>query len=410
MKTISIEQLSGVLADLPHNPRIVCSGNFATPRTLLGVVDRALPEYRLNMLNAQPGIPDRPGITQETIFVGPGVRHSEQLEYFPCRLSLAPVLFRREHRPDVVLIHTSAPRYDTVSLGIEVNVLPAAIEAAREFGALVIAQANEHMPYTYGDAQIYAHEIDYLVHVDEPLATHAAPSLSETAQSIGDRIAHLVADGSTMQLGIGAIPDAVLQQLTRHRGLRVWTEMFSDGVLTLHRLGCLDDEVPLTASFLFGSQELYDFVHLNRRVRMLRTENTNDPGQIARQRQMTSVNGALQVDLFDQANASRIKGRIYSGFGGSVDFIEGALHSRGGAAYIALPSWHARADVSTIVARIDEPLTSFQHSAVVTEYGVAQAFGSSQTEQVKGIIDRAAHPDARPALWEAAHSMGLLTP
>ncbi len=380
------------------------------PRTLLGVVDSALPEFRLNMLNAQPGLPDRPGVTQETIFVGPGVRNSEQLEYFPCRLSLAPVLFRREHRPDVVLIHTSAPRYDTVSLGIEVNVLPAAIEAAREFGALVIAQANEHMPYTYGDAQIYAHEIDYLVHVDEPIATHAPRPLSDTAQSIGDRIAHLVADGSTMQLGIGAIPDAVLQQLTRHRGLRVWTEMFSDGVLALQRQGCLDDEVPLTASFLFGSQELYDFVHLNRKVRMLRTENTNDPGQIARQRQMTSVNGALQVDLFDQANASRIKGRIYSGFGGSVDFIEGALHSRGGAAYIALPSWHAKADVSTIVARIDEPLTSFQHSAVVTEYGVAQAFGSSQAEQVNGIIDRAAHPDARPALWEAAHSMGLVTP
>lgn len=380
------------------------------PRTLLGVVDSELPEYRLNMLNAQPGLPDRPGVTQETIFVGPGVRDSERLEYFPCRLSLAPVLFRREQRPDVVLIHTSAPRYDTVSLGIEVNVLPAAIEAAREYGALVIAQANEHMPYTYGDAQIYAHEIDYLVHIDEPIETHTPRAPSDTARSIGDRIAHLVTDGSTLQLGIGAIPDAVLQQLTRHRGLRVWTEMFSDGVLELQRQGCLDEEVPLTASFLFGSQELYDFVHLNRRVRMLRTENTNDPGHIARQRQMTSVNGALQVDLFDQANASRIKGRIYSGFGGSVDFIEGALHSRGGAAYIALPSWHAKADVSTIVARIDEPLTSFQHSAVVTEYGVAQAFGSSQADQVRGIIDQAAHPDARPALWEAARSMGLVTP
>ena len=410
MKTISVEQLAGVLADLPANPRVVSSGNFAMPHTLLDLIDRTIPEYRLNMLNAQPGVPDRPGVTHETIFVGPGVRNSERLQYFPCRLSLAPVLFRNEHRPDVVLIHTSAPRYDTVSLGIEVNVLPAAIEAAREFGAIVIAQANEQMPYTYGDAQIYAHEIDYLVHVDEPIATHTPRPVTDTARSIGDRIAHLVADGSTLQLGIGGIPDAVLQQLTRHRGLRVWTEMFSDGVLTLERQGCLDEEVPLTASFLFGSLELYEFVHLNRRVRMLRTENTNAPSRIARQRQMTSVNGALQVDLFDQANASRIKGCIYSGFGGSVDFIEGALHSRGGAAYIALPAWHDRANVSTIVPRIDEPLTSFQHSAVVTEYGVAQAFGSSQTDQVKGIIDSAAHPDARPALWEAAHTMGLVSP
>ena len=408
MKTITIEQLRGILSDLPDNPRIVASGNFAMPKTVLGIIDEVVPEYRLNMLNAQPGVPEREGVVHETIFVGPGVRHSERLEYTPCRLSLAPILFRHEQRPDVVVVHTSAQRYDTVSLGIEVNVLPAAIEVAREHGALVIAQANERMPYTYGDAQIYDHEIDYLVEIDDPLATHVAGQFSDVARSIGDRIAHLVDDGSTLQLGIGAIPDAVLGQLTQHRGLRIWTEMFSDGVLALDAGGCLDPDVPLTASFLFGSSDLYDFVHLNRRVRMLRTENTNDPGRIARQRQMTSVNSALQVDLFDQANASRIRGTIYSGFGGSVDFIEGALHSRGGAAYIALPSWHDRANVSTIVPRITEPVTSFQHSAVVTEHGVAPAFGHSQPEQVRAIIDSAAHPDARAELHEAAREMCLL--
>jgi len=319
-------------------------------------------------------------------------------------------MFRHEFRPDVVVLHTSSPRYDTVSLGIEVNVLPAAIEAAREFGALVIAQANSQMPYTYGDAQIYAHEIDYLVEVDEPVANHTPMPIEGVAAAIGERIAHMVADGSTMQLGIGAVPDAVLTQLTKHQGLRVWTEMFSDGVLALHQQGCLDPDVPLTASFLFGSQKLYDFVHLNRRVRMLRTESTNDPGRIARQRQMTSVNGALEVDLFDQANASRMKGKIYSGFGGSVDFIEGALHSRGGAAYIALPSWNAKANVSTIVERIDEPVTSFQHSAVVTEHGCAHAFGRSQEEQVHDIINKAAHPNARESLWESAQRLRLATP
>ena len=409
MKTISVEQLKGILADLPPNPRIIASGNFAAPTNVLNVIDEQVAEFRLNMLNAQPGVPDRPGITHETIFVGPGVRNSERLRYFPCRLSLAPIMFRHEFRPDVVVLHTSSPRYDTVSLGIEVNVLPAAIEAAREFGALVIAQANSQMPYTYGDAQIYAHEIDYLVEVDEPVANHTPMPIEGVAAAIGERIAHMVADGSTMQLGIGAVPDAVLTQLTKHQGLRVWTEMFSDGVLALHQQGCLDPDVPLTASFLFGSQKLYDFVHLNRRVRMLRTESTNDPGRIARQRQMTSVNGALEVDLFDQANASRMKGKIYSGFGGSVDFIEGALHSRGGAAYIALPSWNAKANVSTIVERIDEPVTSFQHSAVVTEHGCAHAFGRSQEEQVHDIINKAAHPNARESLWESAQRLRLAT-
>jgi acyl-CoA hydrolase len=182
--------------------------------------------------------------------------------------------------------------------------------------------------------------------------------------------------------------------------------MFSDGVLALDRQGCFDPEIPLTASFLFGSRELYDFVHLNRRVRMLRTERTNDPGQIARQPQMTSVNAALQVDLFAQANASRINGRIYSGFGGSTDFIVGALHSRGGQAFIALPSWHPKANCSTIVPLIDEPVTSFQHSAVVTENGVAQVFGNSESAQARELIEHAAHPDVREELWEEAIALG----
>ena len=141
---------------------------------------------------------------------------------------------------------------------------------------------------------------------------------------------------------------------------------------------------------------------------MLRTERTNDPGQIARQAKMTSVNAALQVDLFDQANASRVKGCIYSGFGGSTDFIVGALHSRGGQSFIALPSWHKKADVSTIVPRIQEPVTSFEHSAVATENGIASVFGRSQSERVTNIIERAAHPDAREGLRAAAAEMGML--
>ena len=408
MRVVTIEQLTKVLASLPENPRVVASGNFATPTVLLDALDGAVPEYRLHMLNAQGKLPDRPGITYETAFVGPAMRGHARLEYIPCRLSLVPVLFRDHYRPDVVLLHTSSRRFDTVSLGTEVNILPAAIETVRERGGLVIAQANPQMPYTYGDAQIYDYEIDYLVEVDEPLPTHTSGGLDDVSREIGSLIAASVEDNSTLQLGIGSVPDAVLASLTKRKGMRIWTEMFSDGVLELNRQGALDKDVPITASFIFGSPELYEWINLNKWIRMLRTEHTNDPAQIARQARMTSVNAALQVDLFDQANASRMKGRIYSGFGGSTDFIVGALHARGGQSFIALPSWHKKANVSTIVPRLQEPVTSFEHSAVATENGIARVFGRSQSERVRNIIDQAAHPEAREELREAAASMGLL--
>ena len=407
VKRISIEQLGRVFASLPDNPRVVASGNFATPNTLLKLLDANVDDYILHMLNAQPGLPNREGVTYETCFVGPGMRRHPRLKYVPSRLSLVPELFRRDLRPDAVLLHASAQRFDTVSLGIEVNVLPAAIEAAKEYGAPVIVQSNPNMPYTYGDAQLYEHEIDFLVEAEEPIVTHKPKHPGHIAEQIGEIIAHHVSDGSTLQLGIGAVPDAVLRNLLDRRKLRIWTEMFPDGVLELYRRGALDDDIPLTSSFLFGSQDLYDFVHLNRRVRMLRTEVTNDPARIARRPLMTSVNAALQVDLFDQANSSRINRRIYSGFGGSVDFVVGALHSRGGASYIALPSWHHKAEVSTIVPRLEEPVTSFQHSAVVTEQGLAKVWGLDQKDQAHSIIDNAAHPSVREELREAAAAMGL---
>lgn len=405
---ISPEQLQSVLAQLPPNPRIIASGNFATPNTLLSIADKALPEFILHMLNAQPGIPDREGITYETAFVGSGMRRHPRLQYIPSRLSLLPVLIDRNYRPDAVFIHTSNRRFDTVSLGTEVNVLPAAIEAARHYGGLVIAQANRQMPYTYGDAQIYESEIDYLVEVDEPLMEKGAVEIGDTAHQIGERIASFIEDGSTLQLGIGAIPDAVLGALKDRKGLRIWTEMFSDGVLEMSRAGNLDTELAITASFIFGSREMYDWVDLNRGIRMLRTERTNDPSNIARQAKMTSINAALEVDLFDQANASHVRGEIYSGFGGSTDFIVGALHSRGGASFMALPSWHPKANVSTIVPVLSSNVTSFQHSYVVTEQGIAPCCGLSQNDQASNLIYEAAHPDARAELIDAAKRLRLL--
>ena len=408
MRIINIEQLKSVLANLPENPRIIASGNFATPNTLLKVADENIATFRLHMLNAQPGIPDREGITYESAFVGHGMRRHPRLQYIPSRLSLLPVVIRDYARPDAVFIHTSERRHDTVSLGTEVNILPAAIETARAHGGIVIAQANKQMPYTYGDAQIYESEIDYLVEVDEPLQEKPETTFAPESLEIGQRIAALIEDNSTLQLGIGAIPDSVLSALKDRKGLRIWTEMFSDGVFDLYKMGVLDPEILLTASFIFGSQELYNWLNLNRRVQMLRTERTNDPSNIAKQAKMQSINAALQIDLYDQANASHVRGQIYSGFGGSTDFIVGSLHSRGGRSFMALPSWHPKAQVSTIVPRLSENITSFQHSFVVTEQGAAACFGRTQSEQAINLITHAAHPNAKEELIAKASEFGLL--
>ena len=408
MLPITTDQLGEILRTLPANPRVVVSGNFASPTNLLNAFDHLVPTYTLHMLNAQPGIPDRDGVQYETAFVGPGMRGSSRLTYLPSRLSMVPNFFAHACIPQVVLIHTSPERFGALSLGTEVNVLPAAIEAVRKNGGIVIAQANARMPYTFGDSQIPITDIDYVIEVDEPMATHTRTASSETAQAIGTRIAHEIQNRSTLQLGIGGIPDAVLDKLIDHQGLRIWTEMFSDGVLALHKNGALDPERQLTASFVFGSQELYDWLDLNQDVRMMRTETTNNPAFISQQRQMTSVNAALQVDLFDQANASRINTRIYSGFGGSTDFIVGAMHSDGGRSFMALPSWHKKSNTSTIVPLLSEPITSFQHSFVVTENGMAQCSGVTQSQQATNLIEQAAHPAARDELRAAAHTMGLI--
>ena len=407
MRVINYEQLKSILSSQTDNPRIVASGNFAPPTTLLKAADESLERFKLHMLNAHPGIPDRNGIEYESTFVGPAMRRHPRLHYIPSRLSMVPILFRDHYRPDLVFLHTSPKRYDTVSLGVEVNILPAAIEAARARNGIVIAQANKQMPYTYGDAQIYESEIDYLIEVDEPLLEKPVSVITDTQREIGNRIAALIENNSTLQLGIGGVPDAVLASLRDRKEMRIWTEMFSDGVLDLHKAGVLDQEMPLNASFLFGSRELYDWVNLNRRIRMRRTEVSNDPSLIARQAKMNSINSALQVDLFDQANASFVRDEIYSGFGGSTDFIVGALHSRGGQSFMALPSWHPKANVSTIVPELKTPVTSFQHSYVATEQGIAPCFGHPIKEQAANIIKHAAHPDAKDELTDSAKSLNL---
>ena len=388
-------------------PRVVAAGNFGTPSTLLQWVDKVLPQYRLFMLNAQPSLPDRAGVTYETPFVGPGMRGARRLEYLPARLSLVPRLFATTRPPDILLLHTSLPRDGKVSLGVEVNILPAAHEAVRARGGVVIAQLNPQMPYTFGDAELDVDDIDLGVEVDAPLATPTTRPLDEMSMQIADRVVAHVPQAATLQLGIGAVPDAVLASMHTRRNVRIWSEMFSDGVLRLEQEGVLDSAAPLVTSFAFGSPELYAWLHGNVRVHMLRTETTNDPGRIAAQRAMTSINSALQVDLFAQANASRIGDRMYSGFGGQTDFIVGALHSVGGTSLIALPSWHPRANVSTVVPVLQVPVTSFQHGFIVSENGAAAVWGYDQDEQARHLISDVAHPSVRDELRIAGRALGL---
>jgi acyl-CoA hydrolase len=400
--------LPSALRSLPPDPRIVVAGNHAVPWHTVAQVDETLDGYRLWALNAPSGLPDRDGVTLETSFVGPGMRTSPRLSYVPSRLSMVPTLFGTRLPPDAVVLHTTPPRDGRVSLGVEVNVLPSAVDAVRRRGGIVIAQTNREMPWTYGDAVLELDQVDVLVDADGPMPHAPVGIVDDDSATIGSRVAERVPDGATLQAGIGAVPDATLHGLSGRRGLRVWTEMFSDSVLALERAGALDRQVPITASFLFGSPELLAWVDGNERVEMRRTEVTNDPSLIARNPAMTSVNTALQVDLFAQANASRIKARIYSGFGGQTDFIVGAMHSGGGQAVLALRSWHPKANCSTIVPLVDEPVTSFQMTAVVTERGTAEIYGNDQREQARQLIEHTAHPSVREELWEEAVELGLL--
>ena len=402
MELVAAEKIvSRIEAQISGEPRLVVAGNCAAPATLLRSIGETLAAGRLFSLNAPVGWPKREGLVNETPFVGAGTRGDPSLEYLPMRLSLVPRLFTTSRPPDVVVLHVAPPRGDKVSMGIEVSILPAAIEAVRARGGLVVAQVNAAMPYTFGEGELPTDWIDLAAEVDEPLVTHAVPPADEAEQCIGEQIAQMVQDGATLQLGIGAIPDAVAVHLQTRRHLGVWSEMISDGTLSLERAGALDPDRPLAASFVSGSDELYRWVDGNPRIWMRRTEVINDPARVAAHPGMVSINTAMQVDLFAQANAMFIDGRVHSGFGGQPDFVAGALHSRGGHAIIALRSWHDRSGASTVLPVLSHPVTSFQHSAIVSEHGLAKIFGRSEQMQARALIDHVADPRARDELHES---------
>ncbi|MDO4645653.1 MAG: acetyl-CoA hydrolase/transferase C-terminal domain-containing protein [Propionibacteriaceae bacterium] len=407
MRIVAPERLAVELPTLPATPRIITQGSFGTPRALLGLLDEAIPEYRLFIVNGLGRLPDREGVRIETTFVGSGLRGNPRVDYYPARLSTTPQLFHGALPPDVVAVQVSRVVDGKVSLGIEVQVLPGAIEAAKERGALLVAQINENLPFIHGDGVLSTDDIDLAIEVAEPVPVAPKARIDDESLAVGEQLAAMVPDGATLQLGIGALPEAVTRALRNGRGLRVWTELMADGFYGLLQAGALDENQPITATFAYGSEELYAWADDNPRLRLLRCETTNSPGNIAAQPAVTSINTALQADLFGAVNATRVNDRIISGTGGQADFIVGALHSPGGQAIIALKSWHPKADRSTIVPKLTEPTTSLQPAWIVTEQDRARIFGASQRDQALGLIE-AAHPRARESLRAEAERMGLL--
>lgn len=412
MQMLDDAALRRLLGRAPARPRVLMSGSGSAPFELLAVIDECYDEYTLHGVNVPRGIPVRPGITHETAFLGPGMRGVPDLRYLPSRLSMVPQLVREHCPPDVVAVQVSRVVDGKVSLGIDCTILPTAIETVKARGGILVGQVNTRVPYTFGDTEIPVDLFDGLWAHDREVAVALPPAVegpaAEAARRIGELCAARVQDGSTLQLGIGEVPDATLPILARRKGLRVWTELISDGLLHLHRAGALDRDRVVTSSIVLGSRELYDHLDRNERVVMRRCEVTNSTVNIAAQHQMTSINTALQIDLLGQANASRIGRRIFSGFGGQTDFIVGAMHAPGGQALMALRSMHAKAGTSTIVGVLHEPTTSFQHTAVITENGVADIFGRSEREQAVGLIEHCAHPSVRELLWLEATELGLV--
>lgn len=347
-------------------------------------------------------------------FVGENVRQAVlegRAEYMPVFLSEVPNLFRKKIlHVDVALIQVSPPdKHGFCSLGVSVDVTKAVIENA----TIIIAQINPQMPHTHGDGFIHKDLIDFAVFHDEPLPECISPVLTETQQSIGNHVASLIEDGATLQMGIGAIPDAVLACLHSHKQLGIHTEMFSDGVIPLVEKGVIDGSKKIVhpgkivTGFVMGSKKLYDFVDNNPSVVFLDIAYVNDTNVIRRNPKVTAINSAIEIDLTGQICADSIGKRIYSGVGGQMDFMRGATLSEGGKPIIALPSITSSGK-SKIVATLElgsGVVTTRAHAHyIVTEYGIADVYGKNIKQRCKALID-IAHPKHREQLEREAFSL-----
>ncbi len=330
-------------------------------------------------------------------------------DYVPILLAEVPKLIRSgEQRVDTAIIQVSPPdKHGNCSLGISVEATHAALEKAGK----IIAHINPNMPRTHGDGIISYKSFHTVYEESAPISCHEPAVQSDIYQAIGQNVAALVQDRDCIQTGIGAIPDAVLACLGDRKDLGVHTEMFSDGVLPLVEKGVITGAYKknhpgkIVTSFVIGSQKLYDFVDDNPEVQFLDTEYVNDMRSIRRNPQAMSINSAIQVDLTGQVSADSMGTKIYSGFGGQIDFVRGASLSEGGRGVIALPSTAAGGTISRIATTLSDGagvVTTRAHvHYIATEYGIVSLRGRTLRERARDLIE-IAHPNFREALNKEA--------
>jgi acyl-CoA hydrolase/GNAT superfamily N-acetyltransferase len=351
-------------------------------------------------------------------FIGPNVRDAVaegRADYTPIFLSEIPRLFRTGRIViDVALIQVSPPdAHGYCSFGVSTDIVKSAAESAR----VVIAEVNQNAPRTLGDCFINVRDIDVLVPCDEPILEAPQGQPDDLAKAIARNIADLIEDGSTIQMGIGTIPDAVLHFLTDRKDLGVHTEMFSDGVIPLVEKGVITNAKKtlhrgkIVASFVLGSRRLYEFIDNNPLIEFRPTEYVNDPFIVAQNEKMIAINSALEVDITGQVCADSRGEMFYSGIGGQVDFVRGASRSKGGKAIIAMPSTAASETVSRIVPTL-KPGAGVVTSRgdvqyIVTEYGAAYLHGKTMRERAMALV-HIAHPKFRPWLLAEAKSRHIV--
>ena len=398
--------------------RIFVHGAAATPTPLLeALVSRRdldrVTIYHLHTAGPAPHVsPDvRDRFMSVSLFAGGPVREAiarGDADFVPVFLSDIPSLFCPGRIPlDVAFLQLSPPdRHGYCTLGTSVDAALAASQAAR----FVVAEINDRMPRTHGNTLVPFSRVHAFVATSRPLHTHESAEPGEVETAIGGHVAALVEDGATLQMGIGAIPDAALRRLTGRSDLGIHTEMFSDGVVDLARSGAITNRLKhvhrgrIVTSFVNGSQKVYDYVHDNPFVEFHPCDRTNDTSLIRRNPKVAAINSALEIDLSGQVVADSIGFRIYSGIGGQMDFIRGAALSPGGKPIIALPSTAAGGRVSRIVPSVKPGagvVTTRGHVHwVVTEYGAVNLFGLNLRERAAALIS-IAHPDVRGELGRA---------
>jgi 4-hydroxybutyrate CoA-transferase len=413
---------------IKSNQRLFLTGNCSVPQTVLSALVDYAPEVEnveiCQALTVGPADYVKPGMEKHlrvnTMFISANIRKAVQegrADFTPVLLSEFTLLFKNKVLPlDVALIHVSPPdEHGFCSLGVEVGLTKSPAESAK----LIIAEVNQQMPRTLGDSFIHVSRLNYIVPVDYPLPEMAmgGEGASEITEKMASSIAELIPDGATMQMGIGAIPDAVLKYLFEKKDLGIHTELFSDGVIDLFEAGILTNARKtlhpgkMVAGFIIGTRRLYEWVDDNPLIELHPTEYVNDPFVIAQNERQVALNSAIEVDLTGQVCADSIGPKLYSGVGGQLDFIYGASRSKGGVPIIALPSTTTLRDgtrISRIVPMLNQGagvVTTRNHVRyVVTEYGVADLYGLSIRQRAKSLI-QIAHPEFREDLTRLAKDL-----